>query len=222
MDVFEAIKKRRSIRKFKSDEVSKENLTEILNAGRLAPSGSNSQPWKFLVIQESETRIKLSEAAANQKFIAEAPVTIVVLGDRKIFKKRLRRGKELVDIGAVDGDILAEAAPLYKKREEIPGSEERAIFTNCAIAIDHMTLAAVSLGLSSCWVMLMDSDKVSDILGLDKNVFPVALLPLGYADQNPDPRPRYTMEEVAFSENINTPWTVLRSNAWSHSTQKIR
>lgn len=206
MDFFEVIEKRRSIRKFKPDPVSDELITKILEAGRIAPSGSNSQPWKFLVIRKPQIKEQICDAAAGQKFIKEAGAVIVILGSKDAYKKRLRRGKELVEIGAVDEEVLGAVSALYKKRGEVPGSEERTIFTNCAIAADHMVLAATALGLGSCWVMLMDSEKVAEILNLDKNSFPVALIPVGYPDQDPKQRPRYSLEEVAFDEDLSKSW----------------
>ena len=77
MDVFEAISKRRSIRKYKDTEVEDEKLQDILEAARIAPSAANRQEWKFIVVKDKESREKLVEAAHGQQFVAEAPVTIV-------------------------------------------------------------------------------------------------------------------------------------------------
>ncbi|MGZ7096057.1 MAG: nitroreductase family protein, partial [Methanobacterium sp.] len=77
MDVFEAISKRRSIRKYKNTSVEDEKIEMILEAARIAPSAANRQEWKFIVVKNKETREKLVEAANGQKFVEEAPVTIV-------------------------------------------------------------------------------------------------------------------------------------------------
>lgn len=76
MDIYEAIKKRRSVRNYKSNPVPEENLKRILEAARLAPSAKNKQDWKFIIVKDSEKRKKLSIAARNQEFIAEAPIVI--------------------------------------------------------------------------------------------------------------------------------------------------
>jgi nitroreductase len=81
MEVFKAIEKRRSIRKFKPEPVEEGDLRKILEAGRLAPSGGNRQPWYFIVVRDMETKRALSIAANNQKFIADAGAVIVALGD---------------------------------------------------------------------------------------------------------------------------------------------
>ena len=70
--MFKVIEKRRSIRKFKPEPIAKENLKKILEAGRLASSGGNRQPWYFIVVRSFETKRALSIAANNQKFIADA------------------------------------------------------------------------------------------------------------------------------------------------------
>ncbi len=76
MDVISAIKKRKSVRGFLEKDVEEEKLKIILEAGRLAPSASNRQEWRFIVVRDKETRQKLAKAAKNQAFVAEAPVVI--------------------------------------------------------------------------------------------------------------------------------------------------
>ena len=83
MDIYECMRVRRSIRKYKQDDVSEEKLTRILDAVRIAPSAKNLQPWKFIIVKDKETKKKLAEAAYNQKFVEEAPIVIVGCGDEK-------------------------------------------------------------------------------------------------------------------------------------------
>jgi len=80
MDVFTAIKQRRSVRAYKPAQVEEEKLKKVLEAARLSPSASNRQDWKFVVVREKETRKKLARAAFGQSFIGEAPVVIVACG----------------------------------------------------------------------------------------------------------------------------------------------
>ncbi len=91
MDLFKAIEERRSIRKFKPDPIPDDNLKKILEAGRLAPSGGNRQPWMFVVVRNAEKKKALSTASNNQKFIADADSVIVALGDpgasRNLFRQ---------------------------------------------------------------------------------------------------------------------------------------
>lgn len=77
MDVFTAIQERRSVRKYKSTPVEEEKLSKVLEVARLAPSASNLQNWKFIVVRDETIRRKLAEAAGGQSWVAEAPVVIV-------------------------------------------------------------------------------------------------------------------------------------------------
>jgi nitroreductase len=82
MDVFEAIQERHSIRAYQDKPVEKEKLEKILEAGRLAPSARNTEPWHFIVVTEAKKRKALSEGL-YAKFVVQAPVVIVVCGDKK-------------------------------------------------------------------------------------------------------------------------------------------
>ena len=77
MDVFEAVTQRKSIRKYKDKEIEKEKLIKVLESARIAPSASNRQEWKFIVVKDEDTRSRLVSAAHYQKFVGQAPVTIV-------------------------------------------------------------------------------------------------------------------------------------------------
>jgi len=85
MDLFEVIEKRRSIRSYKPTPIPNEHLKKILEAARLAPSGKNLQPWRFIIVRDPERKRMLAEAAMNQMFIAEADVVIVALSDPTIY-----------------------------------------------------------------------------------------------------------------------------------------
>jgi nitroreductase len=76
MNVMEAIKKRCSVRGYQNRPVEREKADKILEAARLAPSASNRQEWRFVVVQDRDTRQRLMKAAKNQAFVGEAPVVI--------------------------------------------------------------------------------------------------------------------------------------------------
>ncbi len=102
MDVFTAIKTRRSIRKYKEVPVPKEQLMQVLEAGRIAPSAGNRQPWKFVVVTDPATRQKLVPACRNQAFIGQAGAVIVACVPDESMKWHM------VDVGiAVDHMTLA-------------------------------------------------------------------------------------------------------------------
>ena len=77
MDIYELIEHRRSVRHYKPQAIEKDKLERVLNAARLAPSGNNVQPWKFILVKDAATKRKLVPVCWNQKFVAEAPLVIV-------------------------------------------------------------------------------------------------------------------------------------------------
>ncbi len=80
MKVLEVIRNRRSVRKYKDKPIPEEALLRVLEAARLAPSGSNLQPWKFIIVKDKTLKEKLAQASARQFFMAEAPIIIVGCG----------------------------------------------------------------------------------------------------------------------------------------------
>jgi len=87
MDVFEAIEKRHSVRAYLADPVPEEKLARVLEAGRLAPSAANVQPWHFVVVNDAEKRNRLAGGGKWAGFLAEAPVAIVGCGDKEASPK---------------------------------------------------------------------------------------------------------------------------------------
>ena len=80
MDLYEAIKSRYSVRSYLNKPVEQEKLDRVLEAARMAPSGSNRQSWRFVVVREAETRRKLVRACSDQTFVGQAPVVIAAVG----------------------------------------------------------------------------------------------------------------------------------------------
>ena len=109
MDVFEAIKTRRSIRKFRPKPIPDEKLELILEAGRLAPSAGNRQPWLFIVVKDPERKRTLAQAADNQMFMADAGVIIAALGDSETSPRWFRQDPMI----ALEHMVLAATALGY-------------------------------------------------------------------------------------------------------------
>ena len=203
MELLKAIQSRRSIRKFKSDEVPDAVIRELLDAARLAPSGSNLQATRFVVIKSQVERMKLKECTPLP-FVAHAPVIIACCIDSEAMGNTLVRYRELMEAQAfagtpLDDPTLMEAAA--KRRSGMDQAAIKAYLTlNAAIAIEHIVLRAVDLGLGSCWIMMFDSAKTKRMLELDDRYDVVALLPVGYPDQSPAARPRLPLEELILKE----------------------
>lgn len=203
MELLKAIQSRRSIRKFKSDEVPDAVIRELLDAARLAPSGSNLQATRFAVIKSPAERMKL-KGCTPLPFVAHAPVIIACCIDREAMGNSLARYRELMEAQAFAGTPLDDPALMEAAAKRRSGMDQAAIKAyltlNAAIAIEHIVLRAVDLGLGSCWIMMFDSAKTKSMLELDDRYDVVALLPVGYPDQSPAARPRLPLEELILKE----------------------
>jgi len=198
----EAIEKRRSIRKFKADPVPDEYINELLDAARLAPSGCNAQPWRFRVVKNKEQKLQLAKAAYEQMFIADAPVVFVCCADIQGYINGMVSGiQDLGKINAVEDRIIR----ILNKRADQMETQLKAmnkeqfgarIAFNVAIAVEHMVLRALDFGLGTCWIRLIDEQKVREIFGWNDNIFVVALLPVGYPGESPLPRKRLAIEQI--------------------------
>jgi nitroreductase len=194
----EAIEKRRSIRKFKPDPISEEHITALLDSARLAPSGSNSQPWRFKVVRDHETKLQLAQASYEQVFLAEAPIVFVCCIDLKSFIDGTVSGiQDLGRIGAVEGRIVKIIADRTERYTPVDIEElTPRIALNLAIAVEHIVLRALDFGLGSCWVRLFDEKAIKNAFGWGRNIHVVALLPVGYPAETPAPRRRLKIEEI--------------------------
>jgi len=194
----EAIEKRRSIRKFKPDPIPYEHIEEILDSARLSPSGCNAQPWRFKIVTETDVKIQLAQSAFNQSFIATAPVVIVCCADIKGYLEGTVSGiQDLGNIGAVEDKIVSVLKDKAKDLEAIIVNDlGPRIVANVAISIEHMVLRAMDFGLGSCWVRLIDEQKIKKIFGWDDNIYVVALLPIGYPAESPEPRKRLKLNDI--------------------------
>jgi len=173
MDVIDAIKKRRSIRNYKPDEIPEEVLNKLLNAMRLAPSAKNRQPWKFIVVRDKETKAKLADACFGQKFIAEAPVVIVACGSEK-----------------------KAAVKYYEEMKNGLVEYESCLPLDIAIALGYLTLAAVEEGLGTCWIGALDERQVKELLSVPDDLRAPIVMPIGYPVSWPDSRSRKSLEEI--------------------------
>lgn len=193
----EVIKDRRCIRKFDARPVSVEKLDLIIEAARLAPSGTNRQPWRFVMLKNKEDKEKIAEAVF-QPFVLEAPVIFVCCLDRGSYIRRhvKKRLNELVQ-----SDVVSEEAAAFIYNRKMPEKVEDVVipasaYIDIGIAVEHMVLMAAALGLGSCWVRLFNLKQLHDRLNLPNEIEVVALLPVGYPAQSPPPRPRLSREEI--------------------------
>jgi len=196
MELTEVLQNRRSIRKFKPDPVPDSAVDELLEAARLAPSASNLQPWRFVVVKSDEMKEKLA-AVTPYKFAVRAPVVFVCGVDLSVTEQKNDRVRELLETGAFT-DVEMER-PDPKKYQNSPGDMLSAggyLAINAGIAVEHIVLRAADLGLGTCWVGRFDTKRAREILELDESIQLVALLPVGYPAQSPAPRPRFKKSDI--------------------------
>lgn len=158
MDLYEAIKTRRSVRKYKNIPIQPDKLHRIWEAARWAPSACNLQPWKFLVISSKRNRERLR--GIIQDWALEAPVLVIALGNKELAWRRDNQSVHQIDV---------------------------------AIAVEHIVLAATAEGLGSCWICAYDRARLSKALNIPQEWEPVAVVPLGYSDDN---SPRSARKEI--------------------------
>jgi len=152
-NVFETIKKRRSVRRYSSKPISEDILERFRDALKFAPSACNLQPWKFIFVFDEKIRLDLSRIADEQEFIAKAPLIVVACGyPNKAYKKMGGNGN------SVDIDV--------------------------AIALDHLSLAAASEGIGTCWIGAFDENRTKELLRIPDDVKIVAMMPVGYPESS--------------------------------------
>jgi nitroreductase len=194
MELSEVIASRRSIRKFRAEDISADTVRQLVDAARLAPSGSNTQPARFIVVQSPAAKEALGQCTPY-KFIVKAAVVFVCCVDLTANSTKDARVEELIKEGVFDG-VDVDVSGALASSSVMDAEAIKAYFTvNAAIAIEHIVLKAVDLGLGSCWVGKFDRGKVNECLALDENIFPVVLLPVGYPDQSPKARPRLPLDK---------------------------
>ena len=173
LDVFEAIKNRRSVRAFTNQPVSDEEVEKLIDAAIWAPSAGNIQPWEFIVVRQHEVKRGLRKAALNQTFIEEAPVVIVVCANVWRSEQGYRsRGVNLFCL------------------------------QDTAAATQNMLLAAHALGLATCWVGAFQEEEATKVLHIPSGLRPVAIIPVRHAAEKPKARPRRAVSKIVHNETF--------------------
>ena len=175
MEVLEAIKTRRSIRRYKTTPVDDRAIEVVLEAARWAPSWANTQCWRFIVVRDSKIKAELANITTynnpSTDAIRNAPVVIVACA-------------ELGKSGYKDGEQASDKGDWY--------------MFDVAVAMQNLALAAHSLGLGTVHNGLFDAEKAASILGIPQGFCAVEMTPLGYPDQEPKVRPRKELSEIVF------------------------
>ena len=183
MEVMEAIKTRRSIRKYKPDPIDDKTLETVLEAARWAPSWKNTQCRRFIVVSDSSIKAELTDSlikitAGNMlidnpstRAIMNAPVVVVACA-------------ELGRSGYDAGKLATDKGDWY--------------MFDVALAMQNLMLAAHSLGLGTVHVGQFDAKKVAEILELPEGFSVVGMTPLGYPEQEGKVTSRNELSEIVF------------------------
>lgn len=168
----ELIKERRSIRKYIDKPVENEKLNALIEAARLAPSACNAQPWRFVIVSESELKNKLIEVGLGvvvpNSWAKTAPAVIIACSDLELLTHNIA--------------------------ERIQGVEYHLI--DIGIALEHVALKAVELGLGTCYIGWFNAKSIKKLLKLPLNWKVECLLTIGYPAEIPEPIKRKDISEI--------------------------
>jgi nitroreductase len=167
VDVIEAISTRRSIRTFKDQEISSEQITVLLKAMIASPSAGNRQPWRIYVIRDEKVKRNLALGAHDQTFIEQAPVVFVICR------------------------VPEESGARYRDR----GRNFYSIQDTAAMT-QNLLLAAYASGLGGCWVGAFNDSAIATAINCGQDELPVAIVPVGYPDESPPQRQRRSLDSV--------------------------
>jgi nitroreductase len=156
-DMLALIKSRQSDRSYSNRPVEKEKTERIIEAGRMAPSACNAQPWKFIVVDDTNTLLKLSEAASGKllgmnSFVSQAPLQIVVIREKANLTSRLGGTVKNKDYSLIDVGIASE----------------------------NICLQATAEGLGSCMIGWFDEKMVKKVLHIPATKRVELLITIGY------------------------------------------
>lgn len=192
--LMDLLRTRRSIRSFQDREVPPSLVDELLDAGRLAPSRANSQPWRFIVVTDALVRGRLFDAVYHQEMVLRAPLLITVVGIIDPRPTVPARTFELVQAGCFSQDVKNLADHVLDHWDARELKADAAL--NAAVATTHIALAAHGLGLGCCWIKLCDDDEVLRALGVPPGHYHAGTLAIGFPAEWPTARPRLPLAEL--------------------------
>ena len=187
METKKLLKERRSVNYFSNKELKEGLLTEIINLAVLAPSAFNLQPWRIIAVSTMESKKKLFDLANKQDKVLEAPVTLIIVGDKEGYSVSNPVWKEMLQsVGGnqeiVDGAQQA-AAFLYGSSDE---RKLKFAESNCGLLAMSIMTAAKEFGVDSHPLSGIDFDGIHKAFALQESEISVMLISLGYKDSSKD------------------------------------
>ncbi len=200
--VLEALNFRHACKRFAPDrKIPEQTLRDIMACAHLSPSSFGLEPWKFLVIEDSELRQRLRPACWNQAQITDSSAVVVILAR----SETLRAGEPYVREGfarkGLDASQLETALGRFRAHQESEVLPRMNLYAwaskQCYIALANIMTAAASVGVDSCPIEGFEKNAVDDVLALAGAEFETAVLvALGYRAGEQTPRYRYDFDNI--------------------------
>jgi coenzyme F420-0:L-glutamate ligase/coenzyme F420-1:gamma-L-glutamate ligase len=196
LDVVEWVKSRRSIRKFKPAEVSRDIIKSILDLARWAPSAHNAQPWRCIVIDDEKVKARLASEMGKAWLSDMLRDGVPKDKAEEIVKleswERITKSPIVIIMCLTMEDMHKYPDNRRRKAEYLMGVQSVAAY------IQNLLLLAHYYGLGACWVCapLFCQKTVRKALGLPRKIEPQAMITVGYADEKPSPPPRKELNEI--------------------------
>jgi nitroreductase len=192
-EITDLLKARASVRTFQDRPVPESLLSDILEAGRLSPSGGNEQPWRFGVITDPALIAAIAQIAHHQTWMAQAPLLIVLC---TVLVSDERGGRDIQMQRYPE-----HAAMIAKMDQDLYWALNQEEYQT-KIAGTHMVLAAQEHGLGSCWVSLFEVRALARLLNLPRGILPAEILALGYPAQIQRPIAKRALAEIVFHNRL--------------------
>jgi nitroreductase len=193
MELFEAIKNRRSIRCYKTDPIDDKKIEAILEAGRWAPSWANTQCWRFIVVHDAKVRAKLTDTLMKIKLPdKELPNPAAIA---------MNTVPVIIAVCAEIGKAGAKHGPVGSHFEYVTDKGDWFMF-DTALAVQNMVLAAYEQGLGTVIIGAFDAAQAEKVLSVPEGYRLVTLFPLGVPDQEGKAPPRKELSEIVFKDKF--------------------
>jgi nitroreductase len=205
------IQDRRSIREWTDEPISEQDLAMILEAGRLAPSGENAQPWRFIIVKDAETRRKLGALAGGgsaRRFTAEFVTNQM---QERFTNLQDEAKKKAAFEKLTSGQVSAFLANAPLNIVVCGKKDVWDMPLDTSAAIENMLLMVTALGLGACWVIapcidIRDEERVKALLNIPEGCKAVSVISVGRPTRPHRPRPRMPINQLVFSEKWGDPY----------------
>jgi len=181
-EALRVIKARTSVRSFTGQKLTEEQINTLLDAAMAAPTAVNIQPWRFIVITDDATKSGLYSGEQHKHMVETAGAVIIVCGETT----RMVRPRN----AAEDAELVATPNKYW--------------FEDCSAATENLLLAATALDLGAVWLSCYPSDRIVErirtYLGIPEEVTPLAIVPVGYPAQQPEPKDKWKPENIHYNK----------------------